>query len=158
MGRRADFRTRLETAKRTSTAHLLIRCARLVNEYALASLPARDGPRPRAAHMALFPHVALEGGTRVTELATKIGITKQAVGQLVDDMEALGIMTRIADPDDGRAKRVCFTEAGKASMLDGLAHLAQVDDVLRDRVGTTTMDTLHRALLELVDQLDVPDE
>ena len=151
------FVRQLETAKRASTSHLLIKCARLVNERAVASLPApvaAGGERPRTSHLALMPHIELQGGTRVTDLAAKIGITKQAVGQLVDDMERFGIVERVPDPDDGRAKRVCFTEAGRASMLQGLEHLRRVDKELAKILGRTSMADLRRALLALHDHYE----
>lgn len=150
------FARRLETAKRASTSHLLIKCARLVNERAVASLPGpmgQDavGERPRTSHLALMPHIELDGGTRVTDLAAKIGITKQAVGQLVDDMERFGIVERMPDPDDGRAKRVCFTGRGRESMLQGLDHLRRVDKELTRVLGREPMAELRRALLTLHD-------
>jgi DNA-binding MarR family transcriptional regulator len=104
--------------------------------------------------MALFPHIDLEGGTRVTELASKLGVTKQAVGQLVDDLQAYGWVERRPDPDDGRAKRVHFTEHGKASMLDGLQHLRSVEKQLTRALGKPVLTSLHDALLKLHDLLE----
>ena len=147
-----EFEKKLEAAKRASTAHLLIKCGRLVNEHALGTLPSLEGGhQPRAAHMALFPHIDLERGARVTELAGKLGITKQAVGQLVDDLEEFGIVERVPDPGDGRAKLVCFTTQGKSAMLGGLAHLRSVDRVLGRALGRDALRTLHEALLVLND-------
>lgn len=148
-----DFGRKLEAAKRASTAQLLFKCARLLNERAIATLPVADETRPRAAHMALFPHVDLEHGTRLTTLADKLGVSKQAVAQLVDDLEAMGVMARVPDPDDGRAKRVVFTDKGRAAMLDGLAHLRDIEKDLTRAVGRETMASLHQALLALHDHL-----
>jgi len=149
-----SFPEALEAAKRASTAQLLFKCARLVNERALETLPAPDGaPRPRPAHMTLFPHIALEG-TRPSELARKLGITKQAVGQLVGELEAMGVDERQPDPDDGRAKRVVFTEQGLQSILEGLRHLRRVEAELAKAIGKDTMASLHDALLALHDHLD----
>lgn len=149
-----SYEKRLAAAKRASTSHLLMRCARLVNERALASLPTPEGvDRPRAAHLALFPHIELEGGTRITTLASKLGITKQAVGQLVDDLERMGVVERVTDPNDKRAKRVVFTEAGRTSMLEGLAHLRGIDRDLGRAMGGETMGALHEALERLHDHL-----
>lgn len=51
-------------------------------------------------------------GMRLTELASRARITKQAMAELVDKAEALGFVARQPDPDDGRAKIVLFTPAG----------------------------------------------
>jgi DNA-binding MarR family transcriptional regulator len=149
-----SFPEALEAAKRASTAQLLFKCARLVNERALATVPTAEGEaRPRPAHMALFPHIALEG-TRQSELARKLGVSKQAVGQLVGELEAMGVVERQPDPDDGRAKRVVFTERGLRSILDGLAHLRRVEAELAEAIGEDTMASLRAALLSLHDHLD----
>lgn len=148
------FERKLAEAKRASTAQLLFKCARLVNERALETLPVFGDTKPRASHMALFPHVNLDEGTRITDLATKLGISKQAVSQLVDDLEEMGAMERIADPDDGRAKRVVFTATGRAAMLDGLKHLRSIERELTRAIGKDTMGALHAALLSLNDHLE----
>ena len=148
-----SFPEELEAAKRASTAQLLFKCARLVNERALATLPLDAGtPRPRPAHMALFPHIDLEG-TRPSELARRVGVSKQAVGQLVDELEAMGVVERRPDPDDGRAKRVAFTDAGLRSILDGLAHLRRVEAELAEAIGEDAMGALREGLLALHDHL-----
>lgn len=148
------FPETLEVAKRASTAQLLFKCARLVNERALATLPVEPGQvRPRPAHVALFPHIALEG-TRSSELARRLGVSKQAVGQLVAELEAMGVVERRPDPDDGRAKRVCFTDRGMRSLLNGLDHLRGVEEELAAAVGAETMASLHDALVKLHDHLD----
>ncbi len=151
----ADFARTLEKAKRASTAHLLLKCARLVNELAFATLPSSAmGGSIRPAHLALYPHIELEGGTRVTDLAAKLGITKQAVGQLVDDLERFGAVERVPDSEDGRAKRVCFTEDGRSSMLEGVAHLKSLERNLTRALGRSTMKSLHDGLLALHDSFE----
>lgn len=148
------FQKKLDSHKRSATLHLLFKCSRLLNERAIATLPHRGpGKTPRAAHLALFPHIELAGGTRMTELAEKLGISKQAVGQLVDDLEQWGQVARVADPDDGRAKRVVFTDQGKSSMLDGLRHLKNVEDQLAHELGTDLIESLRGSLLVLHDHL-----
>ena len=149
-----SFPEALEAAKRASTAQLLFKCARLVNERALATIAVDEGqPRPRPAHMALFPHIALEG-TRQSEVARELGISKQAVGQLVGELEAMGILERRPDPDDGRAKRVVFTKQGLEGMLEGIEHLRRIENELAKAIGKNTMAALRAALLVLHDHLD----
>ena len=144
-------------AKRSSTLHVFFKCSRLLNERALASLPPRPlEMQPRAAHLSLFPHIELEGGTRVSDLAEKLGITRQAVGQLVDDLERMGAVERLPDPEDRRAKRVVFTSAGRQSMLDGLNHLKSLEGELREVLGEPLLRSFRKALLLLHDHLDPP--
>jgi len=62
-------------------------------------------------HLNLFRNLDL-GGTRLTEIASRACMTKQAMAGLVDKAEELGFVARLPDPGDGRAKMVIFTPAG----------------------------------------------
>lgn len=149
----------LEAAKRASTGQLLFRCARLLNERAIARARTRapGGPQLRAAHTSLFPHIDLEG-TRLTELARRVGITKQAVAQLVDELEAMDVLERAPDPTDGRAKLIKFTREGGLVLFRGLELLRELEAELRETIGDRHMDRLHAALLTLEPVLEVADE
>src|SRR6478609_5620921 len=78
---------------------------------ALSNLAARA--QVSAAHVHVTRHVALEG-SRLTDLARSAGMTKQAMGDLVDQCEAWGIVRREPDPKDARGRIVRFTETGLA--------------------------------------------
>src|ERR1700730_13286920 len=111
-----SYRGRLDHAKTASTLQLLFKAARLIDEEALQRVAETPGrPRLRRSHTSLFPHIDLEG-TRVTDLAERLGVTKQAVSQLVDDLEAMAVLERVIDPDDARARRVRFTSRGRAGL------------------------------------------
>jgi len=149
----AEDRATLEAVKRASWAQLLLKCARLVNERALARWPTpSQGPRLRAAHTALFPHIDLEG-TRLTQLARRLGISKQAVGQLVDELEALGILLRVPDPRDRRAKLIRFTQRAGLTLLDGMAKLRETEEELAAVIGEQHATHLFEALGALHDAL-----
>jgi len=153
------FRAGLESAKRESAAQLLMKCARLVNERALARVKEK-APRgrvtPRPAHTALFPHIALEG-SRVSEVARRAGISKQAVSQLVDDLEAMGLVERKADPTDARARRVVWTARGRRGLLEGLASLAALEAELEAAVGAAQWQSLSAGLQALHEHLTAAD-
>lgn len=140
----------LETAKRASWGQLLMKCARLFNERAVAQARAQ-GLGLRASHTALFPHIDLEG-TRLVDLARRVGISKQAVAQLVDELEAMDVLKRIPDPADGRAKLICFARAER-SILDGLKVLRRVEEELEEELGRARVDRLRATLTLLLDHL-----
>jgi DNA-binding MarR family transcriptional regulator len=145
----ARFEPRLVAAKAGNLGQILLRAARLYNEEALARL--RQDPRYaalKARHLAIFPHLDLEG-TRVTTLAQRMEMTKQGVGQLVDELEALGVLARIPDPEDGRAKRVRLTPKGQAAMLEGLATLGALEEALVEALGRAELTRLKGSLLRL---------
>jgi len=59
----------------------------------------------------LLPYIDV-GGTRASDLARRLGVSKQAVARLVRELEGEGLLAREADASDGRAFRVVFTRAG----------------------------------------------
>lgn len=99
---------------------------------ALANLAARD--QISAAHIHITRHLALQG-SRLTELAQAAGMTKQAMGKLVDQCEAWGLVTREDDLLDARARRVVFTEAGLAWLQAFRDAVLQAEQEFRDAVG-----------------------
>ena len=149
-----SFRRDLERAKRDSTAQILFKSARLLNESAIAILRRRTGEsRLRATHTVLFPHIDLEG-TRLTELAARVGISKQAVGQLVEEMVGMGFLERVPDPRDGRAKLVRFSEEWRLGLFAGLAFLGELETRLTERLGPSRMKAFHESLTLLLDMLE----
>lgn len=141
-------RRRFEAARDAATLQLLFKASRLANERALARAAADAGAAAsavRPAHTALFPHLDFDG-IRLTELASRVGVTKQAVGQLVDDLVALGMVERIDDPTDKRAKRIRFSRRGYAGLMHGLGVLQEVEGDLRASVGARRMRELHETL------------
>lgn len=69
----------------------------------------------RMRHTALFEALD-EEGTRGSVLAERLGMTQQAMAQLLDDTEAAGYITRIPDTTDRRARVVMLTEQGRAAV------------------------------------------
>jgi DNA-binding MarR family transcriptional regulator len=76
---------------------------------ALSNLAARD--QVGAAHIHITRHLALKG-SRLTDLASSAGMSKQAMADLVTQCEAWGLVTRQRDAHDKRAKNVLFTDDG----------------------------------------------
>lgn len=99
---------------------------------ALSNLAARD--KVGAAHIHITRHLSL-AGDRLTELADKAGMTKQAMADLVSQCEAWGLVTRRPDPHDARARRVEFTEAGLAWVQAFKAAVSQAEAEFREAVG-----------------------
>lgn len=57
-------------------------------------------------------HMLPKEGARATDLASGGWITKQAIGQRVQELEDMGLVVTEPDPADGRARIVRRTEAG----------------------------------------------
>ena len=149
------FTSELEGAKAARWAQLLFKCARLVNDRALAEVHRRTGLHVRPAHTSLFPHIDL-AGTRPSVLAQKLGVSKQAIGQTVDELVAMGMVERVPDPADARAQLIRFSALGRKGLLDGLAVLADLEQQLAADVGPAEVDQMHRTLARLLQVLERP--
>ena len=99
---------------------------------ALSNLAARA--QVSAAHIHITRHLELQG-TRLTDLAQRAGMSKQAMGDLVDQCEAWGLVTRTPDPRDARARLVQFTPTGLAWLQAFKDAVAQAEREFRAEVG-----------------------
>ena len=108
----------------------------------------------RPTHGCVFRFVR-DDGMRPTELARLAGMTKQSVGELVDDLVDLGYVERIPDPEDRRAKLICLTDRGIEAQRVGFGLLADVEDRWAERFGATRMKQLRKLLEEAVSE-DAP--
>jgi len=93
------------------------------------------------ARSSIIPFIKLTG-TRQTDIAAKMGLTKQAIQQLVDDLEKEGIVERRPDPSDGRAKVVVFTEKGLKAQKDSEVIKSRIHDEIRSEIGSDNFDRL----------------
>ena len=98
----------------------------------LSNLAARD--QVGAAHIHITRHLALKG-SRLTDLASSAGMSKQAMGDLVTQCEAWGLVTRELDAYDKRAKRVMFTNDGLLWLGAFERAVAQAENEFRAAVG-----------------------
>jgi DNA-binding MarR family transcriptional regulator len=93
-------------------------------------------------------------GARATTLAQQAGITKQAVSQLVRELEARDYVEQVPDPTDTRAKIVRLTEMGvtlKAACA-GAKHELQSTAIAK--LGELRVAHLRRDLIELTAALE----
>lgn len=100
---------------------------------ALSNLAARG--RLSASHIQITRHLTL-AGARLTDLARRAGISKQAMGKLVVQCEAWGLVAREANLRDARASQVVFTPIGLAWLQAYQQAVLQAEDELRAAVGS----------------------
>ena len=98
----------------------------------LSNLAARA--QVGAAHIHITRHLPSEGA-RLTELAQRAGMTKQAMAALVTQCEAWGMVQREDDPRDARARRIVFTPSGMAWLQAYRAAVDQAQAELAQAVG-----------------------
>lgn len=119
---------------------------------ARTTLVARGHTRLQPSHQVVFASLGREG-TRLTDLANRAGMTKQAMGQIVDDLERLGYIERTPDPADGRAKIVRFTPTGLDFVCDAADVVAGIWRDYASVVGERTLADLQGTLAALLRRL-----
>ena len=100
---------------------------------------------PVYSSMILASYVDGEG-TRSSEIARRMGLSKQAVGRMVRDLEALGLLIQAPDPRDGRATQVRFTDAGLRYMVRMHRQIDAIEREYERLLGADRFATTRGAL------------
>jgi DNA-binding MarR family transcriptional regulator len=109
----------------------------------------------RPTHGCVFRFIR-EEPLRLTELATLAGMTKQSIGEVIDNLVDLGYVKRVPDPQDRRAKLICLTERGEEAQKIGLGLFTKVEQSWAKRYGPERFAQL-RELLEEIAITESPD-
>ena len=103
----------------------------------------------RLVHIALIRNVD-ENGTRISDIARRAGMTKQATGQLVAEFVELGYIRLVPDPDDGRAKIARYTAKGKRLLVAIVASIEETEDAVSAAIGAKQLASLKATLRSLL--------
>jgi len=107
------------------------------------------------------PRVALttaidSGRYRPSELAARVGLSKQAANDVLREFEAGGYITLVPDPDDGRAKRIQATERGAALEMTASRLSSDVARRWAEQVGEERFAQFEQVLREIVNPQGAP--
>jgi DNA-binding MarR family transcriptional regulator len=105
----------------------------------------------REGHGCVFGFVDLAHGSRLTDVAERARLTKQAVGEAVAELERLGYVARTPDPIDGRAKIIKFTERGRAAAVTGRRLFAEIEDEWAERFGAERIADMRACAEEIAE-------
>ena len=143
--------------RHANVGRLLNNAVRRFEARVLELMSARGHDETRIAHVGLTRNLDVEG-TRLTELARRASMSKQAMGELVDQCVELGLVDRVADPSDRRARIIKFTPAGVA-WLDAFRDAVDVAErEMRTELGKTTMDAILKGLVVYGAEFDTLEE
>jgi DNA-binding MarR family transcriptional regulator len=112
-------------------------------------IASADRPRLTAAHFRLLNQLE-PGGSRISDLAPRMWITKQALGQLAMQLCDRGFVTLEPDPGDRRAKLVRLTPAGVRAAELARRTAAMVEARWRREVGEERYAIFRAVLAQLV--------
>ncbi|MET7390545.1 MarR family transcriptional regulator [Streptomyces sp. NPDC005385] len=109
---------------------------------------ARGFQDVRPAHGFAFARLSADGAT-VTDLATHLGVTKQAASQLVDELVRKGYVERRPHPEDARARLVLLTERGRECTRAAEEAAADAVRGWGELLGEGDMRALYTRLLRI---------
>ena len=131
--------------RHANVGRLLNNAVRRFESRVLELMAASGHGATRIAHVSLTRNLDVDG-TRLTELARRASMSKQAMGELVDQCAELGLVAREVDPQDGRARIVRFTPAGM-KWLQAFGNAVDVAEAeMRKELGKAAMEAIVEGL------------
>jgi DNA-binding MarR family transcriptional regulator len=127
---------------------LLRRPAETVRRHMLTRLHEHGYDDLEPAHLSVLQHPG-PGGLRPSELASRLGMSKQAVNYLLGQLEGLGYLERRSDPDDARSRRIALTERGEAIVPVIRDAVAEIEREWASTLGATRFARLRTLLVDL---------
>lgn len=100
------------------------------------------------AHLNVFQYPGPQGA-RPSELAARLGTTKQALNYLLGELERLDYLQRRPDPDDLRSKRVVLTRRGTSAIRVIREAVAEIETAWAKQLGPERFAQFRALLLEL---------
>ncbi|MET9513598.1 MarR family transcriptional regulator [Streptomyces sp. NPDC002994] len=124
---------------------LLVQAKRWFEDALLTSMQAA-GERPVTAAQAAVFATLDEEGTSISELARRVGVTRQTAHQAVHSLIGMGLLEQVPDPASARSSLVRVTAEGARAHQRALATIAVIEGVLAERIGTAATTALREAL------------
>ncbi len=138
----------LNTFRSNNIGQVLTEVARDYQQSAVEKYEQLGHKGLQLSHQAIFLHLGLEG-TRLTDLAEKAGISKQSMGQVIDEVEQLGYIERIPAPSDRRAKIIRFTDRGLELIKTGTEIGVGIQQRYAEYISEERLKLLHEILADL---------
>jgi DNA-binding MarR family transcriptional regulator len=146
--------TRQSTEETTAnTAVLLRRALAVIDAVVPQRLAERGHSAIRTAHGPVFQNLD-SGGTTVSVLAQRAGMTKQAMAELVQYLEGHGYVRRTPNPNDARAKLVQLTDTGRDVVAVVQELVPQMERQLLQALGTSRWREMRVDLVRIREIFD----
>ena len=124
-----------------------------VREQMYAGVVAAGFDDLNAAHVGLWRYPGLEG-LRPSQLANRVGITKQSVNDLLGHLEQHGYLLREPDSADGRVRVIRLTPKGRRLQQTIYAAAGAAQQQIENILGPRRFAQLHSSLELLTEQLE----
>jgi DNA-binding MarR family transcriptional regulator len=139
--------------RETLLLRLLFRTTDTMNRTMTERIRARGYANFQSSFTGILAHIDTEG-TRVSTIAQRMGVTRQAASQGLREIETLGYIERITDPSDRRAVIARHTPAGRLILLTAIEVMLGIEDEYERILGADGLKRLKRLLTRLVEDAD----
>jgi DNA-binding MarR family transcriptional regulator len=140
-------------ASADDVVHLLALASRSTMRTMFERLADRGHSAVRLAHVPVFSGLDPEG-TRISELAARAGISRQAMSVLVRDLESAGYVTSRPDPTDLRAVIVELDRKGADFCRDAVVVSSELNREAGAALGSADLNRMRDGLRALVTPSD----
>jgi DNA-binding MarR family transcriptional regulator len=131
----------------------LARVLRVYNRRLIEDIQARGFADFSPAFPQILSNLDTEG-TRIGVLAARAGLTRQAAGQLVGEIERCGFVQRRPAPDDARATIVRFTARGRRLLDTVFERVEAIETDFANLIGKPEFERLKQQLAQIADHID----
>jgi DNA-binding MarR family transcriptional regulator len=123
----------------------LLRASDALNGELLKRLAAEGWPFITQNQSLVFAYLSAQG-TTASELARRVGITRQSMHTLLEQLRAEKLILRKSHNDDRRSSLVVLSAKGHRLMTAAQQHLVQIESEVAKRIGTTQFALLRGAI------------
>lgn len=128
---------------------ILLKLERQFTQNVLSKLAAEGITEITLRHFVVIPFVTDEG-IRSVEIAKKAGVTKQAVGKLVEELEGFGYLEIKSDPNDGRASLIFLSDRGRHFLRTAIESTKVLENQWQQLISIERFNSMKKALIDLL--------
>jgi MarR family transcriptional regulator, temperature-dependent positive regulator of motility len=107
----------------------------------------------KVSFSAVLSNMSFEG-SKLVDIAKRTNMTKQALGQIANEIEALGYVKRVPDAKDGRAKNLVFTNRGVQLISNSITAVMEIEREFSDLIGIEKISQLKAIINELATAIE----
>ncbi len=139
----------------SSERHAALLMGLLMREVS-QTFAAEDWGGLRQSHFRVLASTPTQG-VSITELAERVGMTKQGCGQFVTHLSGTGHLRVEPDPDDARVRVVRRTPAGQRTVISVTRRVRRIEADWAERVGAERYAVFRSVVEELAQGAVVAD-
>ena len=140
------------TARRRSLGRHLYALYRIYDSGVLHGLHVAGFADIRPVHTDILRAIEVSG-SRITDVAARCNITKQAAGQVIKELVGLGYISLMTTPRDSRVRMVIFTEKGIGLITHLGGIFKRIDRRLAMIIGKNELYAFRINLEQLIERL-----